>query len=254
MTRIYHYTTLESLKLIVSNSTIRLNLLANMDDMTEGYTPDFGSWAKYIYVSSWSKDSAENIPLWYMYTDKMKGIRIEAESDFLQLEEQDKTERILNITNDNLVAFRLCYGENNSFLCDVNYEGMYMPRLDSSIEGKRGFINNNIYEIGKVKPKAWSFQNEVRFRLIGISKKYMVGYGEFLFHKVLNSIYAEKDNDIQYADIKFDIAKFNNANFILGPACTEEDYIELEKVIAEYLPNHNGKIKKSNLLVRFKEK
>lgn len=250
MERIFHYTTLENLKLILSNATIRLNSLEKMDDLTEGYTADFGSLAKYFYVSSWSKESEENIPLWYMYTNKMRGVRIEADSDFLELEEDLKSGQILNITNNNLIAFRLIYGKEKSFLCDVKYKDF----LKSCIEGPRGYINPEIFQIGKVKPTVWKFQSEVRFRIYGISKKFLEKNGDFLNHRVWNSMFAYKSNDITYADIKFDINKLNNANFRLGPASTEEDMNKLKKIIYQYIPNYKGHIERSKLLIRFKEK
>lgn len=250
MERIFHYTTLDNLELILSNATIRLTSLEQMDDMAEGYTADFGSLAKYFYVSSWTKENEENIPLWYMYTNKMRGIRIEADSDFLKLEEDLKTGQILNIINKDLIAFRLVYGKQDSFLCDVKYTDY----LKSCIFGKRGYINEEIYEIGRIKPTVWKFQSEVRFRIYGISKKSTVNNGDILNQKVWNSMFSYKENDATFADIMFDVNRFNNANFMLGPASTEEDLLRLNNLISEYLPSYKGNIQKSNLLIRFKEK
>lgn len=73
---IYHYTTIETLELIFSNKTLRLNNLSNVDDMEEGQADIFGDMSKYVFVSSWTKDDLENIPLWQMYTPNMSGIRI----------------------------------------------------------------------------------------------------------------------------------------------------------------------------------
>lgn len=252
--RIFHYTTIETLGLILANSTFRLNRLDNMDDITEGYTPDFGSWAKYIYISSWCKDSTENIPNWYMYTNKMRGVRIEADSDFLQLEEENKTGKVLNIKNSNFVGFKINYENKKDFLNDVKYRGTYLPEVQSGIDGVRGYPNENLYDIGLVKPKAWEFQDETRFRIIGISKKYMAKFGDFLFQKVQNAIINGSPNDIPYIDILFNRDNLNNANFILGPEATDEDYIKLQQIIMNYLPGHTGYIQKSKLMIRFKEK
>lgn len=108
--RIYHYTTLNSLKCILENKTIRLTALNKMDDLLEGINPDFVNIAENYYVSSWSESSEENIPLWYMYTDRMKGVRIEADFDFLQLEEDEYSSRITNVTNPKAVIFKVRNG------------------------------------------------------------------------------------------------------------------------------------------------
>ncbi|WP_252247032.1 hypothetical protein [Clostridium sp. ZBS4] len=250
MERIFHYTTLDNLELILSNATIRLSSLKQMDDITEGYTFDFGSLAKYFYVSSWSKESQENIPLWYMYTNKMRGIRIEADSDFLELKEDSQSGQILNITNKDLIAFRLTYDKEDSFLCDVKYTDY----LNSCLYERRGYINKEIYNIGRIKPTAWRFQSEIRFRIYGISKRFIMPNGDFLNHKVWNSMFSNKENDVAFADIKFDINRFNNANFMLGPTSTKEDLLKLKNLVSKYIPGYKGQIQKSNLLIRFKEK
>lgn len=246
MDRIFHYTTLETLKLILSNKTIRLNSLTNVDDKLEGFSIDFGDMAKYIYVSSWTKDADENIPLWYMYTDKMSGIRIEADSDFLVLE-TDSEDKITNIINSNLIAYLIKSGKNGSFLTPVKYTNFF----SSCINGPRGYINENIIDIGIIKPTAWSFQNEYRFRIYGINKKYLVNFGDNNFQRFFNAILNNKPNDISFVDVKFDINKFNTANFMLGPNTLDSDYLKLRSIVNEYLPNHSGQIQRSNLEIRF---
>ena len=82
---IYNYTSLNVLAEILANRTLRLNSLANVDDMLEAETHDFDGLVNYVFVSSWSNDSKENIALWNLYTPKMTGIRIGFPKDFLEL-------------------------------------------------------------------------------------------------------------------------------------------------------------------------
>lgn len=85
-------------------------------------------------------------------------------------------------------------------------------------------------------------------------KKSIIKNNEILNLKVWNSMLTNKENDIAFADITFDVNRLNNANFILGPASTEEDLNELKTLISKCLPGHKGKIQESKLLIRFKEK
>lgn len=250
MNRIYHYTTLKNLELILSNATIRLTSLDQMDDLLEGSSVDFGSLSPYFFVSSWSDNQDESIPLWYMYTDKMRGVRIEADENFLQLEQDYKDGHVLNITDPNLIAYKIVHGKKDSFLCKVKYT----DTLTSCLETVRGYINENIDEIGKTKPTAWSFQHEVRFRIYGIHRNYLVSYGDNLNIKVWNSMYAFRNNPIKYVDVKFDIGGLNNANFMLGPAATVEDTKTLKHLIMRYLPDYVGNVQLSDLKIRFKDK
>lgn len=69
--RIYHYTNIETLALILKNKTIRFNRLDQVDDLEEGQTECSGiKVGQYLFVSCWTEDPEESIPLWRMYTDK----------------------------------------------------------------------------------------------------------------------------------------------------------------------------------------
>ncbi|MFA6808116.1 MAG: hypothetical protein WCR27_03900 [Eubacteriales bacterium] len=208
MKRIYHYTTLESIKCILSNATLRLNALSGMDDLLEGGSIDFGDMAKYYYVSSWTCDDKENIPLWYMYTNELRGVRIEADETFVTLDEDEKS-IIKNITDTTLIAYRVSCGKDNSFLVPVIYTDEY----ESCIDGYRGYINDRYNNVGRNKPTDWEFQKGVRFRIYGINKKYLASFGDNNFIKFSNSIINKKPNDIKYADIKF---KINNLQMLIS--------------------------------------
>ncbi len=97
-----------------SNKTLRLNSLSNVDDMEEGQIDIFGDMSKYIFVSSWTKDSLENVALWNMYTPNMSGVRIRINPKKVVLL-KDNNKSVINInSNKKILAF-----ENNSFLEDV---------------------------------------------------------------------------------------------------------------------------------------
>lgn len=76
MEYLYHYTSLETLALILKNKTLCFNNLLNVDDIEEARTTDMGDFGKYVYVSCWTDDSEESIPLWNLYTPDMHGVRI----------------------------------------------------------------------------------------------------------------------------------------------------------------------------------
>lgn len=76
MEYLYHYTNLETLALILKNKTIRFNSLFNVDDLEEAETKDMGKFGKYVYISCWTEDKEESIPLWNLYTFNMQGVRV----------------------------------------------------------------------------------------------------------------------------------------------------------------------------------
>ena len=54
--RLYHYTNVEALSLILKNQTIRLNSLDKMDDRQEKEIDDLRGAGSLCYVSSWTED------------------------------------------------------------------------------------------------------------------------------------------------------------------------------------------------------
>ncbi len=73
---LYHYTNIETLALILSNKTIRFNSLNNTDDLQEQETADIKNIGQFFYISSWTDDSTESIPMWNMYASLNLGVRI----------------------------------------------------------------------------------------------------------------------------------------------------------------------------------
>ena len=75
--KIHHYTNIETLALILKNRTIRFNRLDRVDDLEEGRAECSGiKLGQYIFVSCWTEEAEESIPLWRMYTEKGTGVRI----------------------------------------------------------------------------------------------------------------------------------------------------------------------------------
>ncbi|RGQ47520.1 hypothetical protein DWY92_19075 [Bacteroides uniformis] len=83
--KIYHYTNIEALALILKNQTIRFNRLDKVDDIEEGNAESWGvKFCKYVFVSCWTDIKEENIPLWKMYSGDTGGIRIALEQEMFK--------------------------------------------------------------------------------------------------------------------------------------------------------------------------
>ena len=73
---LYHYTSLETLALILENHTVRLMPLTGVDDCQESMTADCTNIASFVYVSCWTNDGKESVPMWNMYASLEAGVRI----------------------------------------------------------------------------------------------------------------------------------------------------------------------------------
>ena len=83
--KLYHYTTVNTLALILSSRSIMFNRADRVNDKREGSTSDLGSFAKYFFISCWTETGEENFALWNMYTPKMRGVRIELPIPFFEI-------------------------------------------------------------------------------------------------------------------------------------------------------------------------
>lgn len=79
--KIYHYTTIETLALILESKYIKFSRLDMLDDKTESEPFSVFNPLQYIFSSSYTYDDTENIPLWKMYANMETGIRIEFDTD-----------------------------------------------------------------------------------------------------------------------------------------------------------------------------
>jgi hypothetical protein len=73
---LYHYTSIETLALILKNRNIKFSRLDYVNDPQEGVANDYGNFSQYIFVSCWTDLNEESIAFWNIYTPNAKGIRI----------------------------------------------------------------------------------------------------------------------------------------------------------------------------------
>ena len=83
--KIYHYTSIETLALILKNRTIRFSKLTKVDDPEEYSFFDTVNPAHYVFVSCWTRNEAESIPQWVMYGNKKHGVRIALDEDIFEI-------------------------------------------------------------------------------------------------------------------------------------------------------------------------
>ncbi len=71
MKYLYHYTSLETLALILRNKTICFNNLLYVDDLDEAETEDMGKFGKFVYVSSAGLKIQRNLYLCGIYIHRI---------------------------------------------------------------------------------------------------------------------------------------------------------------------------------------
>ncbi len=262
---LYHFTTLETLSLILSHGTIRFRRLDLVDDPVEATTSDFGRQGKYILVSCWTNRADEDLLQWSMYGNMFRGVRIRipADSPFAQpyrINEGDvpcaslsadgfqSSIQAKHLFNDRYeippgdIFNHPCYG--------VQYtsdESKLVPRVLVTGSGTFGpddfgfWVKDGptvlLSEIGKYKSKIWAAQSEWRFMVPVfpmnkqifslMSNSATVVQGSLL---IFDAMRREQDPTIQHIDVPFKKSVLDEMEITLGPRATAGD-----RVIAESL-------------------
>lgn len=76
---IYHYTSIESLALVLKTRKLRFTRLDGVDDVREAQAHAGVNFGKFFFffVSCWTQQSEESIPRWSMYSRDMQGVRLQ---------------------------------------------------------------------------------------------------------------------------------------------------------------------------------
>lgn len=231
---IYHYTTIDTLALILKNKTIRFNRLDKVDDAEEieiEYYPQ--NTYKFTYISCWTESSIENIALWKMYTPNGRGIRIGIEHERLFDHAVEGTS-----FGGDAEFCKFSYTQPNDNIQKIEY-------IDD-LESIKIDIDKDMKCLALYKNKMWKFQEESRFILIT---------HDFTFN--LCNSREEYQKDEIYTPFHFDRKlsenAFVNSIITLGPLCNDSDRIIVEALCDKYCINTKitdsllkGKINKRN--------
>ena len=263
--RIYHYTNIETLALILKNCTIRFNRLDKVDDIEEGNIKSNGiNLSFYTFVSCWTKSSEENIPLWKLYGGDKNGIRISMDHQMFNEEfflNKLKVFAVLyqffngniyeDISKESFFIYPFLNSNNDIFFRDVIYVDDPLSFTDYLISDFADIFCFKLNPIGTYKHKRWEFQQESRYVLNCVPINLLQG----LTNKNLNTeiITSYKNNKLpekEFIDMPLKKTAFDSLEITLHPSATETQKIIVNALLQQYAPKAN--LKKSNLAVRLK--
>lgn len=277
---IYHYTTIETLALILDSKKIRFNNLTNVDDMLEGDLFEKASLAQHIFVSCWTKDIEENVALWKMYT-LGKGVRIGVPSnpwrklkfsyeewkfnDFPFEDDQDNDNSIPFEFNDvfgdhHMICPPFWIPNNLAFAKEVEYHSEEELKekykgLYSEVEQANGQYEISIMplDFGRHKHRRWEFQKEYRFVLFILPLLEKIDFSkvesiEFMSNHLIDHLKNDKISPLKDFYVSLDQESLDNMEIMIGPLCSPADEILVNSLMAKY--NIQTTIQKSKLSIR----
>lgn len=273
---LHHYTTVNTLALILKNRTLRLNRLDRVDDVAESQKYGEYNLARYIFVSCWTDSDEESIPLWTMYSKGMTGVRISLPIDpfdYRPLQPHPVWGGIVEGPLPSPLPIEMIFGEDfmvnptwynkKNFIVRVEYlnddELQKMResavKIDVNAEGQPIGEIEGPQKLAGYKSREWAFQREVRYIIMIYPTPQMPPTGpgdetwiKELSNHVLKSIRAGIGPSFDYFDINLSQIAIDNIKVLLGPLATEGERILVDALLKQF--TKNGQWNQSRLTIR----
>lgn len=256
---LYHYTTLNSLEAILKNKTIRLNSLANMNDLQEKQTADAKDIGRFIFVSSWTEEATESIPMWKMYASMDAGIRIALPpnpfrrkgTSLKELAKVLKSHAIIERDKDSVdTLFDFCdlvkrqcitpEGVSGDILKKVEYiddESLLIPHI---VEEDEKGLSIHFGRLGCYKSSYWSFEKEWRYRVTFAPFHYDANPALMLLVFCLNAQLFKRgmgELSFDYYDLELDEKALKQMIITPSPQLTADNRRKIENLVSLYNPD-----------------
>lgn len=271
--KLYHYTTIDSLAMIMSSRSVKFNRLDKVDDMEERAESNNVRLWQYVFVSCWTENPEESIPLWRMYSGNAHGVRIGMDADMFEDNVVGGNNVPQNIPHEGFLVgkipaqdlFRSDYfvlpaairpqenGADTLFYCHVDYVDDVNEKTKDAYQitmtdATHASSNVAFGEIGKYKNRRWAFQEESRFRLVILPFNPILSDPDMVSTIAVNTIHRSVPVPISEYFMKLKNTALDNMEITLHPNATESDRVIVEALCCKYA--QNAKIKPSELADR----
>lgn len=241
--KIYHYTRIDILALILKNKTIRFNSLYNVDDPREGDSKDLGKLGHHILVSCWTESDAENIAMWQLYANKDTGCIISMNKEMFLHSNMDPNKKNTTKILDQNEKVEIRTAEKPlikiKYINDLDKQKFYYENHNGDI-----YLEN--LNIAAYKSIEWEFQKEIRYILYQMPKpKYREYYYE---NEIKDKISKTSEYSYEFYDLPIDEQAFNEMEIITAPNISVGNKIIVEDLCRCY--NSNAKIYESKCKIK----
>lgn len=270
---IHHYTNLETLAMILSTRMLKFNRLDCVDDLDEGSIQSDGvKLGQYVFVSCWTENAEESIPLWNMYAGGENGVRISIDSDMFQ----DYLITDLNLPNglkssgaliskipqeeflqSKYFVFPFFPTDTDMFYRKIEYVDDIASATNSivqrtMIDATHANVNVAFSKVGKYKHKRWAFQEETRFAVTILPVNPFMIHPNDIGTDLLNALYNHHPLPFTSYFMNLKQCALNKMSITLNPSATKAQYILAESLCAKYAPG--ATVKESTLAKNVKLK
>lgn len=167
---LYQYTNFDSFLHIAMEHTLLFNRIDKMNDRQEAELFKNEEVARLVFISCFSTQQEESIPMWNTYTQKNEGIRLKIEITKEKVFDSifDDSKNIVDLSGKTIGQIGRANGsyDINDWLADISQSDIWYK--DSKEIDEFSIKEGNVYCLNRmavVKDKAWNYERESRFIL-----------------------------------------------------------------------------------------
>ena len=248
---LYHYTSLEVLILILKEGKIRFKRLDLVNDPIEGNFTSIPNIGKYVFTSSWTAQSRDEIPMWMIYGN-LEGVRFRMPIDLFN--HTDKMSIIKSKTSPPSFEIKSELDKDYKFEVgnpvkfnsgrDYKSSSVFGPWMVEYSDNKDDILKDvlkkrivHVKEIdytlcdlilnrlGQKKSNFWSFEKEYRYRVFVHDARY----------ECREEVLVDLFDDIitEYIDISYTKESLEGIEILLSPKATDSDEIKIKETLIE---------------------
>ena len=244
---LFHYTTLESLALILKSGKIRFTRLDRVDDVTEAQSIAGIEFGKYVLVSCWTQEAEESLPQWHMYGAGMGGVRIQMPRQIFFEVSYVVPKSYPGLELNDLLVSPISFEQGIASNCLVtpllfehelagpveyveDVRAAIAAHLSSATSGEAVTTISKTGRVVRYKSKTWSFQNEYRFVLAALPT--LAGG----LSNAVSAMRAGTDHGLHHFDASISLQALEELVIRTGPLCTPGTVACIEALLSGWAP------------------
>ena len=264
--QLFHYTSVDKLALILKNQSIRFMPLNTLDDPDECLTADGNNVTHCFFVSCWTNEKTESIPMWKMYASEFAGVRIGLplfpfkEKSTVEVDKERPVLGLEFTKKEGIVSPELMFAGQKSMLREIEYTSdrakLYPEVLtEEQAEDEHGklcpAVSIAIAHIGKHKAKSWSFQKEYRYQFSALRIRSMekgIEVEEDLRRCAQQFLEHDFEQPFPFLDLELSDEAFSKMEVMLSPKISEGNCVVVKTLLEKFNPN--ARLEESGIRLR----
>ncbi|QIL80726.1 DUF2971 domain-containing protein [Diaphorobacter sp. HDW4A] len=251
---LFHYTSIETLALILETKSLRLGRLDSVNDPEEASACDLPNAATLVFASCWTSQERESLAMWRMYTPNMQGLRIALPNNpFAGRHEPTIFEKGGAMQRfDGRITIHREKGDHGITSCCVTgpnkiyYTDELKYRNGRCLDNDGSQWTVQLHDLGMFKSTYWSFEEEWRFKLLATFSEGILNSPNPASHPAFD---LESYPVVETAVfVPLDVECLQNMEVLLGPCVNTGQELLVKALLQKFAPN--AKLRSSEIRVR----